>query len=170
MITGNQLSEEVADAYFREAELLDAQDVASWAQWLHDDFRYELPVPVFDADMRAPRHSETGLLAVETRQSVTLWQQRLGADLIDSAYAENPPARTRHFVTNVRVREHTHDARIAVTSNVLLVWNDWNRPPQLISGERHDVLARSADGLLLVHRRVLLDSAVVRIGHLRVIL
>jgi 3-phenylpropionate/cinnamic acid dioxygenase small subunit len=163
------LRERLADAYFQEAELLDAQDLEGWSGWLHADFRYEVPIPVFDADLSAPRHSANGLLAVETRSSIELWAQRLSADLVSSAYAENPPARTRHFVTNIRVGAPDEHDRVAVSSNVLLVWSDWNKAPQLVSGERRDVVEVNRE-LLLVHRRVLLDSAVVRIGHLRVVI
>jgi 3-phenylpropionate/cinnamic acid dioxygenase small subunit len=170
-MTGPGLRQRVEEAYFLEAELLDAQDLAGWSAWLADDFRYEVPIPVFDADPSGPRHSVTGLLAVETRGSIELWQRRLAPDLVGSAYAENPPARTRHFVSNVRIRQDTDNGpEVRAVSNVLLVWNDWNRAPQMLSAERHDVINCQGEDLLLTARRVLLDSATVRLGHLRVVL
>lgn len=34
----------VESAYRREAEQLDANRLADWYNWLHDDFRYEVPI------------------------------------------------------------------------------------------------------------------------------
>ena len=82
-----------------EATLLDAADYASWLNLLCEDIRYVMPVRVttargagFDslADMG---HFDEDLYSLRKRV------QRLATD---HAWTEDPPSRTRHFVTNVR--------------------------------------------------------------------
>ena len=82
-----------------EAALLDAADFAGWLGLLCEDIRYLMPVRVttargagFDslADMG---HFDEDMYALRKRV------QRLATD---HAWTEDPPSRTRHFVTNVR--------------------------------------------------------------------
>jgi 3-phenylpropionate/cinnamic acid dioxygenase small subunit len=163
------LRERVADAYCLEADLLDRHDLKGWLDWVTEGFRYEVPIPVIRAGDPTRTHSDTGLLSVETTESIRLWARRLTPEVLDSAYSENPPARTRHFVTNIRV-EAGEDGRLRATSNVLLTWCRWNDEPRLLSAARHDVLIDDGERLWLDERRVLLDAGVVQLGHLRVII
>ncbi len=82
-----------------EAALLDAGDFGGWLDLLTADIRYLMPVRVttargagFDslADMG---HFDEDLYALRKRV------QRLATD---HAWTEDPPSRTRHFVSNVR--------------------------------------------------------------------
>jgi 3-phenylpropionate/cinnamic acid dioxygenase small subunit len=165
-----QLSHLVRDAYDLEAERLDDHDLHAWATWLHPEFAYEVPVGVIREDPREPQHSAVGMLAMETRSSIDLWLVRMTDLLRDVAYSENPPVRTRHFISGVRVRRQS-DGTLAARSNILLTWLRADEPPQFVAGERHDVLTYDDDGqLLLRHRRVLLDATVLYLTHLRVIL
>lgn len=162
---------EVEEFYAVEAELLDSQNLGTWLQSVTDDFVYEVPVPVTRDDPRAPQYSSTGFLSRETRDSIDLWVSRLSPALVDAAYAENPPVRSRHFVSNVRVAAGDgNGAEFAVRSNVLLTWGKWNAEMRFTAGERHDTFTVDADELRLRHRRVLLDTNVVRLGHFRIIL
>ena len=160
---------EVEEFYAVEAELLDSQNLGTWLQSVTDDFVYEVPVPVTRDDPRAPQYSSTGFLSRETRDSINLWVSRLSPALVEAAYAENPPVRTRHFVTNVRVTAGDGD-EFTVKSNVLLTWGKWNAEMRFTAGERHDTFTAADDMLRLRHRRVLLDTNVVRLGHFRIIL
>ena len=159
----------VETAYRREAAQLDANQLADWYEWLHADFRYEVPIPVTSDQTGERRYSEQGLLAVESKPTIALWVNRLSGQLIESAYAENPPVRTRRFVTNVRVHVSDEAGALRVSSNVLLSWNQRGEPPTFATAERCDELVEDGDRLELRMRRVLLDSDVVHVGHLRVI-
>ncbi len=77
------------------------------------------------------------------------------------AWAEDPPSRMRHFVSNVRVREQS-DGSFDVRSNLLIFRTRQDQTaPQILAGERHDLLRR-VDGRLLLHRRVIyLDHTVI---------
>jgi 3-phenylpropionate/cinnamic acid dioxygenase small subunit len=165
----DDMASQVTRAYNLEAERLDAHDLGAWLTWVEDDFQYRVPIPVTRDDPRAPQHSATGLLATETKDSIALWVSRLSPALADSAYAENPPVRTRHFVTNVRASV-SPEGVVTATSNVLLTWGKWNEPPQFVAAERRDELKDREGTLTLRRRTVLLDSNIVHLGHLRVLI
>jgi phthalate 3,4-dioxygenase beta subunit len=155
-----------------EAALLDAADFAGWLGLLCEDIRYLMPVRVttargagFDslADMG---HFDEDMYALRKRV------QRLATD---HAWTEDPPSRTRHFVTNVRtfrgeaVPATTGDLRV---ESALLLFRSRGdtREPSLISAGRTDLLRATADGLRLARREITVDESVLRTQNLAVFL
>jgi ethylbenzene dioxygenase beta subunit len=77
------------------------------------------------------------------------------------AWAEDPPSRIRHFVTNIRVTPGADD-QVEVRSNLLIYRTRQDGvTPQILSGERFDVLRREGGALRLLQRRVLLDLTAI---------
>ena len=150
-----------------EAALLDAADYASWLNLLCEDIRYVMPVRVttargadFDslADMG---HFDENMYALRKRV------QRLATD---HAWTEDPPSRTRHFVTNVRTFRH-RTSELRVESSLLLFRSRGDtREPDLISAGRTDLLRETGDGLKLARREILVDESVLRTQNLAVFL
>jgi len=150
-----------------EAALLDAADFAGWLGLLCEDIRYLMPVRVttargagFDslADMG---HFDEDMYALRKRV------QRLATD---HAWTEDPPSRTRHFVTNVRTfRTGGDDLRV---ESALLLFRSRGdtREPSLISAGRTDLLRATADGLRLARREITVDESVLRTQNLAVFL
>ncbi len=150
-----------------EAALLDAADFAGWLGLLCEDVRYLMPVRVttargagFDslADMG---HFDEDMYALRKRV------QRLATD---HAWTEDPPSRTRHFVTNVRTfRAEGDDLRV---ESALLLFRSRGdtREPSLISAGRTDLLRATADGLRLARREITVDESVLRTQNLAVFL
>ena len=153
-----------------EAALLDTADYAGWLGLLCDDIRYLMPVRVttargagFDtlADMG---HFDEDLYSLRKRV------QRLATD---HAWTEDPPSRTRHFVTNVRTFRNgtVAPAEFLVESAVLLFRSRGDtREADLVSAGRTDVLRETAAGLRLARREILVDEAVLRTQNLAVFL
>ncbi len=150
-----------------EAALLDAADYAGWLNLLCEDIRYVMPVRVttargadFDslADMG---HFDENMYALRKRV------QRLATD---HAWTEDPPSRTRHFVTNVRTFRH-RTSELRVESSLLLFRSRGDtREPDLISAGRTDLLRETGDGLRLARREILVDESVLRTQNLAVFL
>ena len=150
-----------------EAALLDAADYASWLNLLCEDIRYVMPVRVttargadFDslADMG---HFDENMYALRKRV------QRLATD---HAWTEDPPSRTRHFVTNIRTFRH-RTSELRVESSLLLFRSRGDtREPDLISAGRTDLLRETGDGLKLARREILVDESVLRTQNLAVFL
>ena len=153
-----------------EAALLDAADYAGWLDLLCEDIRYVMPVRVttargagFDslADMG---HFDEDMYALRKRV------QRLATD---HAWTEDPPSRTRHFVTNIRTFRHqTGELRVLRVESALLLFRSRGdtREPDLISAGRTDLLRETGDGLRLARREIIVDESVLRTQNLAVFL
>ena len=151
-----------------EAALLDAADYAGWLGLLCEDIRYVMPVRVttargadFDslADMG---HFDEDMYALRKRV------QRLATD---HAWTEDPPSRTRHFVTNVRTFSGETLDDLRVESALLLFRSRGDtREASLISAGRTDLLRATADGLRLARREITVDESVLRTQNLAVFL
>jgi phthalate 3,4-dioxygenase subunit beta len=150
-----------------EAALLDAADYAGWLELLCEDIRYVMPVRVttargagFDA-LTDMGHFDENLYALRKRV------QRLATD---HAWTEDPPSRTRHFVSNVRTFRHG-EAELRVESSLLLFRSRGDtRPPDLLSAGRADILRETGDGYRLARREIVVDESVLRTQNLAVFL
>lgn len=149
-----------------EAELLDEGRFEEWLGLLTDDVEYSLPI-------RLTRERKGGLdyhignqVFLDNRETLGLRVARLQTEF---AWAEDPPSRTRRFVTNVRVRL-TPDG-IAVRSYLLLFRSRKDDPvPEWFSAERRDLLRRTPEGLRLARRQILLDQATIGARNVAVLL
>jgi ethylbenzene dioxygenase beta subunit len=146
---------QVEDFLFHEAELLDEWRLREWLGLLTDDICYRVPIRI----AKEKAGGESAVTGVSTemfhldedRDSLELRVERLETGF---GWAEEPPSRIRHHVTNVRVGDE-----LAVRSNVLLYRSRWDKPEHdLLSAERHDVLRRVDGELRLASRHVILDS------------
>ena len=150
-----------------EAALLDAADYAGWLGLLCEDIRYLMPVRVttargagFDslADMG---HFDEDMYALRKRV------QRLATD---HAWTEDPPSRTRHFVTNVRTFAGG-PGELRVESALLLFRSRGDtREADLLSAGRTDLLRETSGGLRLARREITVDESVLRTQNLAVFL
>jgi ethylbenzene dioxygenase beta subunit len=152
-------SAEIEDFLYREAELLDEGRYREWLGLVTDDVRYQVPVRVA-RERGAAASAVTGVASNsfhldEDKDSLELRVDRLETGF---AWAEEPPSRIRHFVSNVRVDPVSQD-EVAVRSSVLVYRSRWDRPGHdLLSGERQDVLRRVDGEWRLAKRWVVLDS------------
>ncbi len=149
-----------------EAALLDAADFAGWLGLLCEDIRYLMPVRVTTARRGLRLPGGYGPLRrghVRAAQAV----QRLATD---HAWTEDPPSRTRHFVTNVRTFRGEGDDLRAESALLLFRSRGDTREPSLISAGRTDLLRATADGLRLARREITVDESVLRTQNLAVFL
>jgi 3-phenylpropionate/cinnamic acid dioxygenase small subunit len=148
---------EVIEWFYREAELLDKGEFATWLALMASDISYQIPTrsSVLPRD-GSGFQPEFGLWC-DNHAALSARVARLQTD---QAWAEQPRSRTRHFVSNVLVDRDSEGA-YHVTSSLLVTRIRSNRPVDLISGERRDVL-RKEDGVLkLASREILLDHTVL---------
>ena len=152
-----------------EAALLDAADYEAWLGLLCEDIRYVMPVRVttargadFDslADMG---HFDENLYSLRKRV------QRLATE---HAWTEDPPSRTRHFVSNVRtfLREGVEGELVVESSLLLFRSRGDTRQADLVSAGRTDVLRMTEAGLRLARREIKVDESVLRTQNLAVLL
>jgi 3-phenylpropionate/cinnamic acid dioxygenase small subunit len=85
------------------------------------------------------------------------------------AWAEDPPSRTRHLVTNVVVHHIDPDQQprfssndLHVRSSFLVYRNRLEREENIFAGRRIDVLRRTQERLQVASRVILLDQNVLQ--------
>lgn len=149
----------VVDFLNYEAELLDNLEERAWLdQLVSRDIVYQVPVRQTVERVRGNGVVEGMYHLNEDYGSLTA---KVARNETSFAWAEDPPSRVRHFVTNVRVRPG-EEGTWAVSSNLLLYRTRQDQTvPQLLAGERHDVLREEDGELRLVRRNVVLDLTVI---------
>lgn len=149
-----------------EAQLLDNGQFEDWLALLTDDIRYTVPIRLTrergagsDLHMGAPHfQDDMGTLRMRVERLKT-----------EFAWAEDPPSRTRRFVTNVRPRRVADEVEVR---SYLLIYRSRgdDGTAELISAERYDRLRRTGAGLRLCQRNVVLDQATLPMRNLAVML
>jgi 3-phenylpropionate/cinnamic acid dioxygenase small subunit len=151
------MASEVEELLYHEAHLLDAGRLAEWLELLAPDVRYWAPVRAeAPPGQEAAEESRRLLLFDETKASLGLRIRRLGTGL---AWSENPPTRTRRFVSNV-VASEAADGIVPVRSNFLLFRSRGFTDETILVGCREDRWSRSGKWLLK-ERKILLDHCTV---------
>jgi 3-phenylpropionate/cinnamic acid dioxygenase small subunit len=153
---------EVQRLYAVEARLLDQHRYADWLELFADDLHYWAPVRTNRLRRQqaladgAP--GEVGIFD-ETKASLAWRIRRFDSGM---AWAEDPPSRTRHLITNVLVGPGDEPDEYVAESAFLCYRNRLEREVDLYAGGRTDVLRRTPQGTLLIARRtILLDQNVL---------
>lgn len=154
---------EVQQLYYEEAELLDDGRYVDWLEMLADDLDYWMPTRTNRLRRQQPLAvAQRGEAAFydETKESLAWRIRRFDSGM---AWAEDPPSRTRHLVTNVRVHHVDGESftgfgenDLVATSAFLVHRNRLEREEGVFAGQRTDVLRRRPDGGLEIARRVIL--------------
>lgn len=144
---------------YREAELLDDGRLHEWLELLTEDVQYRVPRRLErERGSEQPEISEEGFLYREDLGTIETRVKRYDHEY---AWAENPPTRTRRFVSNVRI-EPGDDSTVTVKSNLLLYRDRGDdMEHDLVVGERVDRLRRVDGELKLAKRDVKLDQPVL---------
>jgi len=77
-----------------------------------------------------------------------------------NAWAEMPPSRTRHLISNIRIKRDD-GAEIEVHSNFLVYRTRMDTDQDLFVGMRKDILRRVNGGFKIARRTIILDQAVL---------
>lgn len=160
--------EAAVEFLLREAEFLDERRWREWLQLLTDDIVYAMPVRV-----TKERSLEASVLTDMDHFREDLFSLRKRVERLETEYAwtEDPPSRTRHFISNIRVARGERADELAARSYLLLFRSRGDvRPAEMLSAERVDVLRRVDGTLRLARRTILVDEAVLRTQNLSIFL
>lgn len=146
---------------------MDTSRHIEWLDLLTDDITYRMPVRTnIRRDSTAPS-GQTDIFS-DNLASLRVRVNKLGTEY---AWAETPPSRTRHHVSNVRLRETARADELEVLNYVLVYRNRADNPTaDILSAERQDVLRRVEGSWRLARRLIVLDQAVVGTRHLGILL
>ncbi|MCZ6887791.1 MAG: 3-phenylpropionate/cinnamic acid dioxygenase subunit beta [Gammaproteobacteria bacterium] len=159
---GHALQHEIEQFLYAEARLLDDRNMRGWFDLLADDLSYRMPLRT--NRLARERHLEfsspgESLLFDETKASIDMRIRRLETGV---AWAEEPPSRTRHLVTNVQIQPNGED-EVRVHCYLHVYRARLERQVDEFVGEREDLLRR-VDAPLnwqIVDREIRLDQTTV---------
>jgi biphenyl 2,3-dioxygenase beta subunit len=161
---GPLLQYRVEQFYYHEAELLDEWKYNTWLQLFAADLHYWMPVR-HNRLRRQRAEDETAPRGVEMahydddRETMAI---RVGQRDSGTNWAEDPPSRTRHLITNVRIRPCEEEPGALSARSIFFVYrNRLEAEVDLWAGERFDRLRPVGTSFEIARRTVLLDQNVV---------
>ena len=158
---GSALYNRIVEFMYEEAALLDQIRLQEWGARLASDLVYTAPL----RETRSMDQQNSSV--VRTVQHFhDDWRSIMGRIMrltgTKSAWAEDPPSRTRRLVTNVMVANTAKPGEFAVTSYLLVTRSRFNSPEyDLISAERRDLLRQDGESFKLARREIIVDQAVI---------
>tara|TARA_R110002094_G_scaffold180354_1_gene158722 strand:- start:283 stop:930 length:648 start_codon:yes stop_codon:yes gene_type:complete len=150
-----------------EAHNLDENLFGNWINSLSEDIIYTVPVrqTVSRDDGRGfyPSmnwiYDDLGSISFKLKRNMES----------DSAFAEDPPTRTRRTVSNMRLFETANPSEFLAQSSVLLRRNRGDTAvSEEISARRDDIIRSTDDGMKLARRTVWLDHSVLGMSNFAV--
>ena len=156
----HDLRHAIEDFFYFEAELLDDRRLREWLDLLTDDVHYWMPVRHNPLERSADLNDELSKPGEayyfnDTKNTLKVRVERVYAS---NAWAEMPPSRTRHLVSNIRVKKDG-GPEIEVQSNFLCYRTRMEKDQDLFVGTRHDLLRSADDNFKIVRRKIILDQA-----------
>jgi 3-phenylpropionate/cinnamic acid dioxygenase small subunit len=175
-----ETTHEVAQFLYREARLLDRRQFQAWLDLFTDDVHYWMPMrsnryprsskalKIFDperyADDELTRRDELALLD-ETKSTLSRRIARLETGM---AWAEDPPSRTRHLITNIEIEAGVKPDELQVYSNFLVYRTRAETEEEFFIGSRDDVLRRVGDHWKIARRQIVLDQTVLAVKNISI--
>jgi 3-phenylpropionate/cinnamic acid dioxygenase small subunit len=166
---GSPLYNRILETYYDEAAMLDELRYNEWIGWLAKDLRYTVPQRLTrllaDHDQSIDRSvmhydEDYGMMCARAR--------RLRGN---SAFAEDPPSRTRRLITNIRVELTGTEGEYRVLNYMLLTRSRFEQTRMaVLSGERRDRIRDLGDRFELVEREVIIDQSVLGMPNLAIFL
>lgn len=160
------LKEEIADFLAMEADLLDTRRFDDWLALLTDDIRYWMPIArnVAADDLNA-EYSAEGIDANWFDDGIETLRQRVSQLATSVHWAEQPPSRTTHMISNLqitRITPETGQPQIVETRCRFLVYrNRLETEQDVFIGKRNDTLRRVDGTWKLARREIYLDQNVM---------
>ncbi len=157
----HDLWHEIHDFLTHEARLLDERRLDEWLDLLTDDVFYRMPVrSTVGRDNPAAELTKLGELALfeEDKESLRVRVTRLG---LGTAWAEDPPARTRHLISNLQVEPGPAAGETTARTAFILYRTTLEREVELFAGSREDVLRKENGAWRIAKRTVVLDQTVL---------
>lgn len=151
------LQKAIEQFYYYEAALLDDRKFYEWLDLLSDDLEYWMPIRMTRtrADMdhefvklggHAYFDDDKDLIAMRVKKLYT-----------GCSWGEDPPSRTRHLISNIRILNKISEKEIEVSSNFHIYQSRLSDEESSWFGRREDYLRKVADRWLVVRRHIFLD-------------
>ncbi len=160
------LKQEVEDFLYREAELLDERRYDEWLDLFTEDAHYWMPmrrnVPHDEPEREFTRAGDEVNWFDEGKDTLARRVRQIATGL---HWAEEPPSRICHMVSNVQVLEATPPgpaaSEVTVKCRFLVYRNRLETETDVLVGKREDRLRRVDGRWRIARRKVILDQSVL---------
>ncbi|WP_121610834.1 aromatic-ring-hydroxylating dioxygenase subunit beta [Mesobacillus foraminis] len=152
-----------------EGEILDAGDYQKWLTLLCEDIVYQIPLRTTrERNGRSP-FSSASYHMNEDKSSL---EMRVARVYTDYNFVEDPPSRSRHYLTNFRIVEINRlKDEMVMKCNMLIYRSKFDfASHEFLSGEREDVLRKEGGEWKLAKRTVYLDHTTMGVSNLAIFL
>lgn len=165
---GSEIYNRLLETLYDEAAALDERRFDDWAAMLGEDITYTAPVRLTRVGPNRDRDVARTMMHFD--EDYNSLMMRLGR-LKKTAWAEDPPSRTRRFVTNVRVAEAEAAGEYEVVSYLYLERSRGDNPDnESVTAERRDIWRKSEDGFKLARREIIVDQSVLSMSNFAIFL
>ena len=157
------LKEDVGEFLAFEADLLDARRYEDWLALLTEDIRYWMPMA------RNMASDDTGReFTIEDEdvnwieEGIETIRQRVAQLATGLHWAEQPPSRTSHMISNLRVLENSDGLdEVKTRCRFLIYRNRLEDEQNIFVGKRNDTLRRVNGSWKIARREIYLDQNVM---------
>lgn len=154
-----ELHNQISQFLYREGKALDDWKFRDWLDMLADDISYTLRTTP-NAQTRDRRRSVEPPTTWVFNDTKDLLERRVARLETGMAWAEEPPSRTTHMVSNVIVEPTEVDGEYDVYVTYLLYRTQKEKDVTIYCGKRHDKLRQVEGGLgfQIFKRKITLDQ------------
>ena len=166
-----ELQQEIEQFLYRESRILDDRRYEEWYELLADDLHYFMPTRYNRLKREADKEfsgPDQAAFFDEDKSSIAMRIRRLNTGM---AWAEDPPSRTRHMVSNVVIRPIANPIDQPIANNdeyevdcyYMLYRSRLEREVEIFVGMRHDRLRRADNpaGFQVARRVIILDQTIL---------
>lgn len=163
-----EVQRDIEQFLFDEADLLDGWEFREWLNLLAPDIRYWAPTR--ENRLYRERRKEMakpGESAYFDEGHAEL-VQRVDRLYTHMAWAEEPPSRSRHLITNIRVGATERADEFDVESSFYVYRTRGERDVDHVVGKRYDLVRRAATpyGFQVARRMIVFDMATLLVKNL----
>jgi 3-phenylpropionate/cinnamic acid dioxygenase small subunit len=155
------VKQEIEDFFYREADLLDERRYEEWLELFTEDAHYWMPlrrnVPRDEPEREFTREGADVNWFDEGKDTLT---RRVKQILTGIHWAEEPPSRICHIVSNIQIVRATRD-EVEARSRFIVYRNRVQTETDFLVGKREDLLRRMDGGLKIARRKIVLDQNVL---------
>lgn len=155
---------------FEEAGLLDRHEYRAWLALFTEDASYRMPVATNHHEKAVGAPPPTGPVAHYFEDNTVNLGQRIKRLETGKGWAEMPPSRTRHFVSNVYITPADIESEWDVACCFLLYRSRLERQVDVFAGCRSDRLRPSGEGSRwkIARRDITLDQGTLLANNLSI--
>ena len=152
---------EVQQFLFREARMLDERRFKEWIGLFTDDLLYWAPILTNRVGRDAAREVERFGESAHFEDDKTSLTNRIKRFDTGMAWAEVPPSRTRHLISNVEIEPTPAAEEVRARSAFIVYRSHLEHDQEIYAGARIDTLRRAQGDWKIARREIYLDQAAV---------